>query len=321
MKKPLYHFIASISFGVVFILGGSNSLFAQGAGYFNHQYLQPILINVGATGFQGDHQLLADYKHSYSDFPGAPRTFTALYQGSFADNLGVGFQLMTDQVGVGQTSYGQLNFAYKLDLNDVKLGIGISAGLETFKIKDIRDDQLIDPTDVLLNEALDGYMLFDGSVGLYGEVKEKLFFGISFPDLIKERMTNISGNINVPDLNTFSYAFLLGYRFDVENYDFVVEPSVTIKDLRYSPFLIDLNLKLSFLDEQLVGGIGYTLGDNSRASLLLGTRINKLRIYYSYDVSLGDFQDYNNGSHELMLVYRIPKKSTASAATPGTELE
>ncbi len=309
MKRTLQTYISSIAIVALFFVGGTNVAISQGAGYFNHQFLQPILINAGATGFQGDHQLLAGYKHMWSTFPDAPRTFTALYHGSFADNLGIGFQVMTDQVGVAQTNTGQLNFAYRLNMNDVKLGIGLSAGLETFKISDIRDDQLIDPTDVLLNEALDGYMFFDGSVGIYGEVREKLFFGISFPDLIKERLTNISGNINVPDFNTFAYAFLLGYRFDIENYDFIIEPSITVKDLRYSPFLIDLNLKFSFLEEQLVGGIGYTLGDNSRASLLLGTRINQLRLYYSYDVNLGKFQDYSNGSHELTLVYRIPKKA------------
>lgn len=308
MKKRIQSYISLLAVSAIILTGSIQSAFAQGSGYFNHQYLQPILINVGATGFQGDHQLLAGYRHAWSDFPDAPRTFTGIYQGSFADNLGIGFQLMTDQVGVARTNFGQLNFAYKLDMDDVKLSFGIAAGLQTFKISDIRDDQLIDPTDVLLNEALDGYMLFNGSFGVYGEVEEKLFFGLSFPDLIKERMTNISGNINVPDFNTFSYAFLLGYRFNIENYDFTVEPSITVKDLRYSPFLIDLNLKLSFLEEQLVGGIGYTLGDNSRASLLLGTRINQLRLYYSYDVSLGEFQDYNNGSHELTLVYRIPAK-------------
>ena len=76
-----------------------------------------------------------------------------------------------------------------------------------------------------------------------------------------------SGDINLPEFDKFSYAFLLGYRFNVENYDFTIEPSITVKDLRYSPFLIDANVKFSFLDEQLVGGVGYTLGDNSRASL------------------------------------------------------
>lgn len=190
----------------------------------------------------------------------------------------------------------------------------MSAGLQTHKIVDVQNDPFIDITDPLLNEAIDGYMLFDGGLGVYGEVDERLFFGVSFPDLIKSRLTEISGDINLPEFDKFSYAFLLGYRFNVENYDFTIEPSITVKDLRYSPFLIDANVKFSFLDEQLVGGVGYTLGDNSRASLLLGTRVNQLRIYYSYDVSLGDFQQYNNGSHEITLVYRIPRKNEVTAA-------
>ena len=316
MKNKIQSYIFGIVLSVILTVAAVNTAYTQEAGYFNHTFLQPILFNPGATGFQGDHQLLAGYKHQWSDFPDAPVTFTALYNGSFAGNMGLGFQVLSDQVGVSQLLHGQLNYAYRFSFDNVVLSTGISAGLQTFKIKDTQDDPLIDPTDVLLNEAIDGYMLFDGGVGVYGEVDQKLFFGVSFPNLIKNRLTDISGDINLPDFETFSYAFLLGYRFDVKNYDFTIEPSLTVKDLRYSPFLIDANLKFSFLDEQLVGGIGYSIGDNSRASLLLGTRINRLRIFYSYDVSLGDFQQYNNGSHELTLVYRIPGKAVS---TPPAE--
>ncbi len=313
MNTTFNTYCATILFSLVLVLTGSQQVGAQEAGYFNHQYLQPILINPGATGFQGDHQILAGYKHSYSDFPGAPRSFTALYNGSFADKIGLGFQVLSDRVGVGQLFHGQINYAYRFDLDNVKLSVGLSTGLQTYAIKDTRNDPLVDPTDILLNEAIDGYLLFDGSAGVYGEVDEKLFFGISFPNLVKNRLTNIAGDINLPDFDNFSYAFLVGYRFNIQNYDFVIEPSLTVKDLRYSPFLIDANVKLSFLDEQLVGGLGYTLGDNSRAALLLGTRVNDLRIYYSYDVSLGDIQQFNNGSHELTMVFRIPGRIPVSA--------
>ncbi|MEO5907403.1 MAG: PorP/SprF family type IX secretion system membrane protein [Saprospiraceae bacterium] len=281
---------------------------AQEPGYFNHQFLQPVLINPGATGFHGDHQLMAGYKHKWSDFPDAPRTFTALYHGAFADKVGLGIQLLSDNIGVSQVLHGQLNYAYRFTLNNAVIGVGLSTGIQNFKIKDAQDLPLFDPTDPLANEAIDGYLLFDGSAGIYGEIDEKLIFGISFPNVVKQRIAEISGEVNLKDLRTFPYAVLLGYRYKVENYNFLVEPSILVKDLRYSPFLVDINLKLSFLDEQLVGGLGYTLGDNSRAALLLGTRLDNLRFFYSYDVSLGDFQEHNNGSHELTLVYRIPPK-------------
>lgn len=294
-------------------LSGSFCVNAQEAGYFNHTYLYPVLINPGATGFEENHQVMASYKHNYSDFSGAPRTFTALYHGSFADKVGLGIQLLTDQVGVGRLFHGQINYAYRMVFDKAKISVGLSTGLQNFKVTGIQDDPFVDPTDELLNEAQDGYLLFDGSAGFYGEVDEKFIFGLSFPNVIKQRISEISGDVVLDDLKSFPYAVHLGYRHRVSNYNFLVEPSITVKDLRYSPFLVDLNVKLSFLDEQLVGGLGYSIGDNSKAALLLGTRLDNLRFFYSYDVSLGDFQEYNNGSHELTLVYKIPRKTTAAS--------
>jgi type IX secretion system PorP/SprF family membrane protein len=289
---------------------------AQEAGYFSHHYFLPVLINPGATGFRGDHEILAGYRHNYADFADAPRTFTALYDGCFADRIGLGIQLTSDKVGVANLFEGQLNYAYRFEINTVMLSIGLSTALQTYSVSDVSSDQNIDQTDILLQEALNGYTLFDGSAGIYGEADKKFFFGVSFPNLIKNRLTKIEGDINLPNFDVFSYAVLVGYRFNIENYNFMVEPSLTVTDLRYSPFQISGNLRFSFLDEQLVGGIGYTFGENdeSAASLLLGTRINALRLFYSYNVSLGDFQKYNNGSHELTLQYRIPAKATPEAS-------
>jgi len=289
---------------------------AQEAGYFSHHYFLPVLINPGATGFYGDHELLAGYRSNYSDFPDAPKTFTALYNGSFADKIGLGLQVTSDKVGVSNLLEGQLSYAYRFNIDDVVLSIGLSTALQTYNLSDVRDDPNVNQDDILLGEAIDGYTLFDGSAGIYGEANKKFFFGLSFPNLIKNRLTDIEGDINLPEFDVFSYAALVGYRFNIDNYNFIVEPSLTIADLRYSSFFINGNVRFSFLDEQLVGGIGYTFGENdeSNASLLLGTRINALRLFYSYNVSLGDFQQYNNGSHELTLVYRIPAHKAAPPA-------
>ena len=297
-------------FALLLLVAGSAS--AQEAGYFNHQYLEPVLINPGAAGFRGDQSFLGAYRHRWSGFPDAARTFTAMYNGSVADRLGLGVQLHSDRIGVANQTGVNLALAYLIDAGQARISVGLSAGMQQFRITGTNDDPLIDPTDPLLNEAIDGYWLFDGGAGVYGEIDSTWFFGVSFPNLIKNRLADIDGDINLPDFNEFGFSAMLGYRLHVESSNFFVEPSITIKNLRYTPFLVDANLKLSFLDERLVGGLGYTFGDNSRAALLLGTRVDDIRIYYSYDVSLGDFQQYNNGSHELTLVLRLPKRSSAA---------
>ena len=318
MNQKLQLYTLSFLLTIVCLSVANQKAAAQEAGYFNHHYFIPVLINPGATGFNGDHEIIGAYRTNYGDFDGAPRTYSALYQGAFANNIGLGLQVTADKVGVSNLFEGQLNYAYRFDIDDVSLSIGLSTAIQTYHITDVANDPNIDQSDILLAEAIDGYTLFDGSAGVYGEANKKFFFGVSFPNLIKNRLTEIQGDINLPDFDVFSYALLLGYRFDIENYDFMVEPSVTVTDLRYSSFMINGNLRFSFLDEQLVGGIGYGFGEHneSQASLLLGTRINALRLFYSYNVSLGDFQQYNNGSHELTLSYRIPKRQ-APAPPPA----
>jgi len=312
MNKKIQKYLLAIGLTSMLLIGAIHIGHAQEAGYFDHHYLQPVLINPGATGFNGDHEFLAAYKLNYTDFEGAPRTFTALYNGSFAEKIGLGFQVLSDKVGVTNLLHAQLNYSYRFIFNNAIVGVGLSTGIENFKVTGVGNDILIDPTDVLLNEGIDGYLLFDGSVGVYAEVDKKFIFGLSLPNVVKQRIAEISGDVHLDDLKSFPYAVHFGYRHQVKNYKFEIEPSITVKDLRYSPFLIDLNLKLSFLDDQLIGGIGYTLGDENRASLLLGTRLDNLKFFYSYDVSLGDFQQYNNGSHEFTLLYQLPARSKAS---------
>ena len=312
-KRPMMQSMTRCLTALLVLVSGV--LAAQEAGYFNHQYLQPILINPAAAGFNGDHQFLAGYRHRWSGFPGAPRTFTGLYHGEVADRLGLGVQLLSDRIGEANQTGANLALAYHIKTDRAIVSVGLSAGMQQFRITGTNDDPLIDPNDELLNEAIDGYMLFDGGAGVYAEIDSAWIFGLSFPNLIKNRISEINGDVNVPDLDEFGFAAMLGYRWYVQSSNFYIEPSVTIKDLRYSPFLVDANLKFSFLDEQLVGGVGYTFGDNSRAALLLGTRIDDLRVYYSYDVSLGDFQTFNNGSHEITLVLRLPKRGTRQAGS------
>jgi hypothetical protein len=114
----------------------------------------------------------------------------------------------------------------------------------------------------------------------------------------------------VPDDNSFFqyFTFLMGYRFDVSGYDIKLEPSVFMKRLDNIDFQVDMNLKASFLQDQLIGGISYSTGAGDRFGFLIGTQLKAFKLYYSYDVSFEPLQDYANGSHEVTLGFRWPKR-------------
>ncbi len=303
MKQLLYT--------IAFIMTLATATVAQEAGVFTQYYLNPVLVNPGATGFENQHEFILNYRNAWSGFEDSPRTFTLLYNGPVGERMGLGGQLLSDRVGQYRTFTGSVNFAYKFGNDDFDFGAGLQTGFQQLRLDNVNDDKFIDNSDVLLAEGLDGVTLFDASFGIYGEYDERLFFGLSFPNLVRSRITKISGSYEDPN-EEFNYILLAGYRFDVEEHDFKIEPSIAIKNIRRVPFSVDLNVKLSFLDEQLVGGLTYSLSEINRFGLLLGTRINSLRIFYSYDVGFGDFQEYNNGSHEITINYLIPRKSDTS---------
>jgi hypothetical protein len=48
----------------------------------------PILINPAYSGFKTNHELLFNYKNTASTFPGAPKTYTASFNGPVGTQIG-----------------------------------------------------------------------------------------------------------------------------------------------------------------------------------------------------------------------------------------
>jgi type IX secretion system PorP/SprF family membrane protein len=297
MKKFLLAVICFLSIHV--------GLTAQDEAIYSQYIFHPILVNPAYAGFKQDHELLFNFRNSHAGFPGAPRTYTLSFNGPIAPKLGFVGLLFNDKAGDLNKFKGQAGLAYTFNLGTVKLNTGLAAQFQKIQLANGAIlDSGIDPSDPLLRAAADGLNFFNTSIGIYGEHDEKLFFGISVVDLVRTRIDDIQTST---DQNSFFQYFnaWVGYRWNVDNYNFTVEPSIMIKRLRNVPFQTDLNLKMSFLDEQLFGGVSYSLGGFSKTSFMLGTRINSFKLFYSYDVALEDFQKYNNGSHELSLSFML----------------
>ncbi|MDZ4706866.1 MAG: PorP/SprF family type IX secretion system membrane protein [Saprospiraceae bacterium] len=290
---------------VVCFLTIQSGLNAQDEAIYSQYIFHPILVNPAYAGFKQDYELLFNFRNTHAGFPGAPRTYTLSFNGPIAPKLGFVGLLFNDKAGDLNKFKGQAGLAYKFDLGTVKLNAGLAAQFQKIQLANGAIlDSGIDPSDPLIRAAADGLNFFNTSIGIYGEQSEKLFFGISVVDLVRTRIDDIQ---SITDQNSFFKYFnaWLGYRWNVANYNFTVEPSIMIKRLRNVPFQTDLNLKMSFLDEQLFGGVSYSIGGFSKTSFMLGTRINSFKLFYSYDVALEDFQKYNNGSHELSLSFMI----------------
>lgn len=298
---------------VIFCLFIMNKWLGAQDEFIYSQYLfHPILVNPAYAGFNSESQLLFNYKNTYATFPNSPKDYTISYNGPVSQKLGFGALLFNDVAGDLSRIKGQAALNYKFDMGSVKLNAGIAAHISSTQLSNgVVFDQTINPADPIIAAGADGYKFFGSTIGLYGEQNGKLKFGISVVDLARTRVDQIQDPVS-DDNGFFKYfnAFV-GYRYNVQNYNFSVEPSVLLKRLRNVPFQTDFNVKMTFLDDQLFGGVTYSTGGYTQTSFMLGTRINKFKVFYSYDIALEEFQKYNNGNHELSLSFDIQTKYSA----------
>lgn len=281
--------------------------YSQGK-YFDERYiysqafLNPVLINAGAVGFQNKHQLILNYRNTWSGFNGSPTTATLSYDGRLVDRLGFGAMVMQDNFGAFRTSKGQLAFSYGITSpkNNVRFGLStefIQYGLNNSDA----DNQIIDPNDPTVRLRRGGLQFFDVSLGAYGVYDGKFTYGVALPSLISSRITD-------PELGNereLGFIFNAGYKLRSESNDITLEPSIIVKKLNNVPTHVDLNGKVSFLEERFTGGVSYTVGADQRLGFLLGFNVDKVDVYYTYNVSTLAFQDYNNGSHEFTFKLRL----------------
>ena len=266
-------------------------------------YLNPVLVNPGATGYEEYHQIVLNYRNAWAGFTDSPSTGTLSYNGPIGNRIGLGILAYTDSFGAFNTNKGQVSFAYNLDLPNNKLGVGISLEYIQHKLSgNAVTNPLVDVSDTEIIARLNGSRYFDAGFGIFGIYDNKITYGVSLPSVISQRLDDDSSELLGRD---FSVIANLGYKFDIIDKDLVIEPSIYAKKLNLVPFHVDVNLRLGLLDEKLNMGVSYSSGAENRLGFLIGAYLDNFGVFYAYNTSFNQFQTFNNGSHEISLKLKL----------------
>ncbi len=274
------------------------ALTAQNEALVTHYQVAPILVNPAYAGFKGTHQLFFNARTQWIAFPDAPKTVGVQYNGPIGNTFGLGVGVMTESAARLTNFRVRLNYAFRFNLEEtVKLSVGFSTEYKQMRLGNNILTQAIYDFDDIINGAVDGRQLFDASFGVFGTFNDRTFVGLSFANLISARLDDI---VTSADENTFlnHYVIFAGHRFEFNNNAVSLEPSLMIRQTRDAPFQADVNLKLGFLNDRVMGGISY----RSLKSLgfLFGSEVsNSFRLFYTFDMSLQDIQQFSSGAHEL----------------------
>lgn len=300
----------------VFALGSLSAqsrLFGERSA-FTQYHLTPFLMHPGATGQNDYSQVIALYRNTWASFPGSPKTFAFGYEGPIGNRIGIGLLGMSDSYAAFNTTKGALNLSYTIESANNKIGFGIAGEYIQHKLNGAElISSLVDQSDSEIVERLDGYSFFDASIGIYGLYGGKISYGLTLPSIISQRLGGSGNSVD----KEIGFVASVGYRMDIEDKDIVFEPSVYAKKLLYVPFHVDINLKADFLNNQLTAGLSGSILGEKRIGFLLGTQLKNFGFHYSYNLSLHEFQQYNNGSHELSFKLRLQPYKRAAAVDSG----
>ena len=305
MKK----LITSIAFALMML-----PLFAQQELQMSQYLFNGMSWNPGYTGSNDYIRLNTMYRHQWTTLPGAPRS------GSFSadiplknDNMGIGFQVVSDHIGVSSLNEFFANYAYQVRFSDkLALGLGMRAGVSLYSA---RFSELLvwDANDAEFENNFRNVVIPKFGFGAYFH-GEKFYVGASVPPLWAYD-SEYQFNANIEKSSWMRQHIYISAAYICQlNKDIKMKPSVFTKYVKNAPFQGDLTLTCIYKDIVLLSA-GYRT--NSAVTAMLEVRpISALRIGYAFDLSTPNYlRMYGGTTHEIMLGYDI-QKNTAKYKSP-----
>lgn len=261
-----------------------------------------LQLNPGYAGSTNALTLGAHYRHQWQGVLGAPRTLSAFAHTPIAGKRsGVGLSVTADEIGIFNTIYTNLAYAYKISFkNDTRLSLGLNAQFEVSRF-DWSKAELIDQIDSTIPFDQTSATAMNFGLGFYYEGKD-FFIGASLPQLLRNSITSelYKSFSQLSPLQT--YYFMGGYVFHLNN-NISLKPSILISYLPNAPIEADFNLSALFLETFWIGA-SYRLEES--ASLFIQVPIRKqIKIALGADYALSDINQFTKGSFEVMLEYTL----------------
>lgn len=299
---------------ILFFIGASTG-FAQQDSQFTHYMYNMSLVNPAYTiSDYGDIKLGAFHRSQWVGATGAPTSTMAFGQTVLKNNLQLGLSFINDNIGdIVNENNIFADVAYRMQVsNNSYLSFGIKLGVRFFNadFTSLNLQSGGSSTDVSFNDNINE-QFFNFGAGLYYNT-ESFYVGLSAPNIIeseylKQLSTAVNGTEEIHIFLTSGYVFEL-------NEDYLLKPSFLAKWVNDAPLSIDINANLLIYNKFEVG-LGYRLEDAFMG--MVGFNVNQsFKIGYSYDYNLSNLNEFNSGTHEVMLIYNINNLLNAYDKSP-----
>ena len=300
LPRPFTHpyALASVATFWLFYLAGTVTTYAQQQAMYTQYMFNGLALNPAYAGSHDALSLTALARTQWVGIEGAPNTQTFSAHSPIADRSSLGIFLIHDNVGVTD-QYGLYgSYSYRIPIGEGSLSMGLQFGFNYYNINlNQVTTKLLDP-NFAMSDA--GGLLPNVGAGLYYS-SERFYIGASVPHMLTNEF--ISSDIASANARQFRHYFLTaGYVFDLGP-SLKLKPNFLVKAVPGAPIAYDVNANL-LIKEVLWVGASYRVED--AVSFLVEMLLTpQLRLGYAYDYTTSELQDFNTGSHELMLNFRF----------------
>lgn len=261
--------------------------------------------NPGFGGLSEGVNVMGIYRDQWTGFKDmdgnsvAPKTL--LFSGDMPVKLlhgGASLSIMKDQIAFEDNINVNMGYSFHLDLGAGTLGIGAALNLINRSV-DFSKFQPTVENDPILPTGEESAMLVDASFGLFWQIPETFYIGISATNLFESKGKELleSATSSASFMGDRTFYLTAGYEYQFNNPVFVLRPSICLmSDIASTQ--INAGAKL-FYNEQFWFGLNYRYQESVAA--MVGFKIKDLQISYSYDVNTMGITV--QGSHEVCVSY------------------
>jgi type IX secretion system PorP/SprF family membrane protein len=273
------------------------------------QYLSNgLVLNPAYAGSRDVLSLSFIYRDEWAGFSGAPiyETFSA-HAPLKNDNEGVGFLFLNEKIGIEQNSQAYFNYSYRIMFNNLRLALGIKAGLDYFNFN--WNNVYTNEPDKAFTSATNYFLFPNFGAGFY-LYSDRYFLGGSIPYFLSYKSKASGGGYEFyNDYREYNYLIFGGYLFDFAK-NFKIKPTTLIKYCPLYQEQVDLNINFIFLNDKLWFGAAYRI--NQAVAGIVELQVNpQLRIGYSFDYPENNIPQFKYNSHEISLRYEFSYKIKA----------
>lgn len=248
------------------------------------------------------------YRQQWTGIVGSPVTANVFASIPVSEKIELSINYVNDRVGDAievNNNYVNADFSYITRISDqFKLSYGLKAGINSFSLNASNSDVASDPA--FADNPSETQLTLGAGVFLFSH---NFYAGISSPNLLPSEVS--IGNIGVSQSKTHLY-LVSGFIFDFVN-EVRLKPSVVLKQVINAPMTFDISLN-SLIYDKFELGVSYRYTDAFVA--LAGINITQnLKVAYAYDFGIGDLGNYNNGSHEIILLYNFDLLNLSNSYT------